>query len=421
MEPLRMFELTPVGIVIALAGGLYLLFLGSRFLPRHKIESLTEEYSIRQFLTEVLVNEGSPLAGKSIQNSGFMEKFGAMILGIIRNREKIIAPDKNLLLEVRDLLLVEISAENLSRLRETPGIEIRPKAPLSDKDMISHDVGLAELTVAYNSHLVGKTLKETNFRQRYGLTALAVYRHGETLIEKIGRIKLRFGDVLLVQGIRQRILQLMQDKDFMLLQEVRVERRHPARMLRAAGIMAVTVIIAGFGPWPVTVVFLCGCVAMVLFKCLPSDEAYSAINWHLVTLLGGMIALGRAMEVSGTAEYLARLLVDLLGSYGPMALLSGFFFLTVLLTQPMSNNAAALLVLPIAIHAAHTLGVNPRTFAVTVTFAASCSFMTPFEPCCVLVYGPGRYRFMDFVRAGILLTGLVYIVVILLVPLFWKL
>lgn len=421
LNSLAMFELAPVGVVLAIAGGLYLLLIGSRFLPRHKPESLAEEYHIRQFLTEISVSATSPLAGKSIQESRIGEDFGATVLGILRGDDKILAPGKSTVLCPEDLLLVEISADSLARLREVPGIEMRPEIRITDRAMMSRDVGLAELTVAYNSHLVGRSMKEINFRQRYGLTALAVYRHGESLVERIGKIPLRFGDILLVIGTSERIQRLRRDPDFMLLQEVRVQRNSRKMALRAVAIMAGTVLVAAFGPWPVTLVFLAGCLAMVFSKCLSVDEAYSAINWQLLMLLAGMIALGKAMEESGAAAYLARMIVDSIGSYGPLALLSGFFFLTVLLTQPMSNSAAALLVLPIAINAARTIGSNPRTFAIMVTLAASCSFLSPFEPACVLVYGPGKYRFMDYLRVGALLTVVVYVVTILMVPMIWKL
>ena len=172
---------------------------------------------------------------------------------------------------------------------------------------------------------------------------------------------------------------------------------------------------------PLSVAVLLGSLVLLATRSVHPQEIYDLIDWRLIVLIAGMISFGTAMEKTHADQYLADLITNNFAAYGSTAVLAGFFLLTVALTQPMSNQAAALVVLPIAVKAAVTLGLNPRTFAITVTYAASCSFLTPLEPACVLIYTPGRYRFFDFVRVGSILTLAVFVIVILLVPVFWPL
>ena len=191
--------------------------------------------------------------------------------------------------------------------------------------------------------------------------------------------------------------------------------------LFAATIFVASIALGVTGALPLVIAFLTGGLAMVLFRCLSSEEAYQAVDWRLMVMIACMISFGVAMEKSGAASYLSDLIVRHVSGFGPIALLSAFFALTVVLTQPMSNQAAALVVLPVAIAVSRKLGLNPRAFVMVVTFAASCSFLTPLEPSCVLVYGPGRYKFFDFARVGLPLTVLVFVFSMLLIPVFWPL
>jgi di/tricarboxylate transporter len=266
---------------------------------------------------------------------------------------------------------------------------------------------------------LGKTLKEINFRGRYGLNALAVYRREESLREKVGKVVLRFGDVLLVQGEKKRIDALREDPDFILLGEVSPIRHRRRRTLLALGLFGGAILLGGAGILPISVSFLTGACLMVLTRCMSLEDAYRALDLRLILLIAGMFSLGMAMEKSGTAAFLAKAIGGAVLPYGETALLAAFFLLTVLLTQPMSNVTAALLVLPVAVHAALNSGIDPRPFAIAVTVAASCSFITPFEPACILVYGPGRYRFIDFFKNGLIPTLLVFVIAMMMIPSLW--
>lgn len=423
--PFTMFELAPVGIITFSVGMIYMLLVGRRMLPsRGGEESLTEQYNIREYISELIVLPDSPLVGKTLDEAGINTELQLSILGIVRDGERISAPGSNERIRRRDSLIVEGKVSDILRVKEAVGLEIKPDIMLNDVDLESEDVELFELLVMRDSRLVGQTLKSLNFRQAYDLTVLAVNRHGETFINKLSDVQFIFGDVLLVQGKRAGIEPLVADREVLLLDDVsdatvRVDKRRWA--IAAFGLflaLSISKITIGFDV-PLAVCVLAGVMLLLATKTVRYSEMYSLIDFRLLVLIACMMSFGVAMENTRADVYLATLINDYFGQFGSTAVLAGFFILTVALTQPMSNQAAALVVLPVAVKAAIALGVNPRTFIVAVTYAASFSFITPLEPACVLVYTPGRYRFMDFVKIGTILTIIVFIVSMIMVPIFW--
>jgi di/tricarboxylate transporter len=422
--PLSMFELTSVGVVTFLAGMLYMLLVGRKLLPaRGGGDSLTEQYHIREYISELLVLPDSPLVGKTLDETNLGTRLELNVLGIVREGEKII-PRASERIRRRDSLIVEGKISDLLRVKEEVGLEIKPDFMLNDGTLESGRVELFEVMVLRYSQLVGQTLKQLRFRQNYDLTVLAVNRHGETFINKLSSVVLRFGDVLLVQGRRDQIGPLVAEGELMLLEDisastVRVGKRRwaIAAFLLFLGLSLLKV---GGGPdVPLAICVLAGVLLLLVTQTVRYAEMYDLIDFRLLVLIACMVSFGTAMEKTGADVYLAGLIQNNFGQYGPTAVLAGFFLLTVGLTQPMSNQAAALVVLPVAVKTALALGLNPRTFIVAVTYAASFSFITPLEPACVLVYTPGRYRFMDFVKIGTILTIIVFVVSVTLVPIFW--
>ncbi len=320
-----------------------------------------------------------------------------------------------------DELLVTGNVENLIKVKSTEGIEIKADLKLGDQDLQSDDIKIAEALVTPQSELVGRTLREANYQQQQGLTVLAIYRQGRSLREQIGSIKLKVGDLLLVQGHKDRLQSLKRNRELAVLQELGSSVLRPRKGYYVAGFFLAALLLGGFEVVPVSLAFLGAAIATLLCRCVPVERTYEYIDWRLLVLIGGMTAFGTAMVKTGAAELLANGIVSVLEPYGVMAILAGFVVLTILLTQPMSNAAAALVVLPIALHTARVLGANERTFAIGIMLGASVSFITPFEPSCILVYGPGKYRFRDFVRTGAPLTALLTVIVLLLLPVFWPL
>jgi di/tricarboxylate transporter len=419
MQPLGLFELTPLGLIILGVGIIYMLALGQRLLPDHQDSSLTEEYAIREYLSEIVVVPGSHMIGQKIFESD-LAKLEFRILAVWRGNRKF-APNSRTTIEEGDILLITGKMEELMKVRETAGIEIKADLKLGDRDLQSDDIKIAEALIIPQSDLRGRTVKGINFRQRYGLTVLAIYRHGQSLREKIGQIRLQLGDLLLIQGSAERMDFLRRNPDFWILEEWNPPLYRKQKGLYTLAFFAVAIIVGGAGWLPLSIAFLAAAVLTILTRCVTLEEAYQFINWRLMILIGGMTAFGLAMEKTGTAEFLARWLVFGLEPLGITAILCGFFILTILLTQPMSNAAAALVVLPVALNAAHRLGVNERTFAIAIMMAASISFIAPFEPACILVYGPGKYKFMDFVKTGVWLTLILMVLVLFFIPMFWPL
>jgi di/tricarboxylate transporter len=427
MAPYSMFELTTVGFLTFAVGMLYMLFIGRRMLPARGGEgSFTESYHIREYISELLVLPGSQLIGKTLGEADLNRELDLNVLGIIRGKETKIAPNSRERIELNDLLIVEGRLANILNVKTEAGLEIKADFKLNDEVLEGGAIELFEVMVMRDSRLVGQTLKSVRFRQTYDLTVLAINRHGETFIEKLSEIRLRFGDVLLVQGTREEIEPLVVEGELLLLEDVsagtmRTEKRKWA--------------LAGFGLFlalslskvvfnyeiPLAICVLLGVMLLLATKTVRYGELYSLIDFRLLVLIACMMSFGVAMEKTGTDKYLAALIVQYFQQYGSVAVLAGFFLMTVILTQPMSNQAAALVVLPVAVKTAIALNLNPRAFAVAITYAASFSFITPLEPACVLVYTPGRYKFMDFVKIGTILTIVVFIVAIILVPVFWKL
>lgn len=424
-EGLSMFELTPVGVIIVGVGIFYMLVWGRRWLPATRGgDSLTDQYSIREYISELVVLPNSRLVGKTLQEANISSELELSVLSIIRGKNSRVAPSAYERLQKGDVLIVEGKIADILRVKEEVGLEIRPDFKLNDGVLEYEDVQLFEVLVMRDSDLVGQTLKTLRFRQSYDLTVLAVNRHGETFINKLSDVMLKFGDVLLIQGTRRRIEPLMADGDVLLLEDVsgkslRVEKRKWAIaafcVFLALSLMKVTVGV----DIPLAIAVLIGVMVLLATKTIRYAEMYELIDFRLLVLIACMMSFGTAMEKTGADQYLAGNIQFYFGEYGPTAVLAGFFLLTVALTQPMSNQAAALVVLPVAIKTAVALGLNPRTFIIAVTYAASFSFITPLEPACVLVYTPGRYRFMDFVKIGTVLTVIVFIVAMLLVPIFW--
>jgi di/tricarboxylate transporter len=421
IQPFTMFELTRVGVVIVGIGMLYMLLLGLSLLPRRKsAESLTEQYHVRKYITEVIVLNDSPLIGKSLAEARIGDELDLTVLGILRGDEQYrIAPNPREKIQADDLLLVQGRVEDILKVKAEAGIEIKADFTLNDSVLEGKGTELFEAMVPRGSDFIGRTLKRLDFRRRHRVVVLAINRHGIDLLSKISRVRLRFGDVLLLQGTREQVEALAADGHVLLLEEISEKQARPEKRRWALLAFGVFLVLSLTHLVPLPIAVLLGVMILLATHSLRMSEVYEIIDWRLLILIACMMSFGVAMEKTRADQYLADLIVRGTGHYGPLAVLAGFFAMTVALTQPMSNQAAALVMLPISVKTALALGPNPRTFAVTVTYAASCSFLTPLEPACVLVYTPGGYRFLDFLKVGSLLTIAVFAIVIWLVPVFW--
>jgi di/tricarboxylate transporter len=414
-----LFEFAPLGIPLVVAGTLFMALVGRRLLPKHETSDFNDEYVSKDFVTEVVILQNSPLSNKTLAEADFRAMYDLQILGIERGGERKL-PHREARLKANDVLLVKGKLEQILSIKDAQGLGIKSDNRPARADQISDRV-IVEAILSPNSTFGGKTLKEISFGSRYHADVLAIYRHHQALHEKLSGIRLDFGDVLVIQGNSENINQLRKDPNFLTLEDVEHTPLRRNKAIWAAGIFLLSAIIAGSGLAPIALTALAAAAAMMLTRCITIQEAYDKIEWTAIILIAATIPLGIAMEKTGAAKVLADYVTQYLGMGGPMVVLAGFFVFTVVLTQPMANAACALILAPIAINVASQLQVNPRAFAITISVAASCTFPTPLEPVTAIVYGPGKYRFSDYVKTGGLLTLVVMIVTLLIVPVFWPL
>lgn len=420
MPPMGMFELAPVGIPIMIVGLVYMVFASKKWLlDREPPGEETIMFGMRPYMAELVILHDSSLVGKTLAQSELGKELDLTVVRILRQNSFYLAPRSDMQFQANDVVLVEGPTNEILKIKDMPGMEIKADVDLSDPSVPTAELGLVEVILLPRSPLIGRTLKGIGFRERYGLQVLGLNRHGHAVREKMSQIPLHMGDILLIQGSRTNISALSADNTFRIIGLLDEKRPHRKRAPWAIAIFVIVLALGTFKVMSFPVAMILGAVAAFLTRCITPDEAYREIEWKALILVACMLSFGAAMEQTGTAKYLAGLIVGWAGDLGPTWLLSGFFALTVILTQPMSNQAAAIVVLPVAIQTAVQIGLNPRCFAMMIAVAASCSYLTPLEPSCLMVYGPGRYRFLDFLKIGSILTILIYAISIILVPRIW--
>ncbi|PZD79179.1 SLC13 family permease [Mesonia sp. K7] len=418
MEPLYFFEIFWIGLVFLVTGVVFILIFYKKLLPNYQHGGYNERYEIAQYLSEVVVSAESSLVGQVAFYSD-LAKQEIRILKIIRNKEAFI-PRSSTYIQANDILLVECSIEDVIKIKEASGLEVLADT-IAQKEEPNEKVVMAELLITPSSKLINRSLKKSRFRQNYDLVVLAIQRFGEPVSQKIGDIKLRIGDTLLVQGTQEDIDKNRNSTQFSVVGDFKVNMFKEKKGIFTAIVFLLAIIAGTFGWTPLSIAFMAAALLTVLSGAIHVDRAYEIINWKLLILIGGMTAFGSAMQNSGASKYLAENITNLLGDFGPMYVLGGFVILVILLTQPMSNAAAALVVLPVALDTAQMLNADPRTFAIGIMLGASVSLIAPFEPSCILVFGPGKYKFIDFLKVGLPLTLLLFLILMALVPFFWRL
>jgi di/tricarboxylate transporter len=434
-EPFGMFDFTPIGLILMSIGVLYMLFIGRRLLPERAVEDKLaammaaqrkslEMYQLGERMFEVRVLPESPLVDLALDESHLGRFLGLTVVGIVREGHTILRPNPNDHLKADDLLLIQGLPDQVVRLRWTRGVEIEQElAHWQPEDIVSPDLALVEAVLTTQSSFIGHTLREMDFRRKYGLTVLAIWRDSQPRRTGLASIPLKFGDTLLIQGTRANIHLLSQQPDLLVLgdeAETGETRTHRAPL--AALLLLLMIGIIALDVAPVAIGTLLAATLMVLFGCLTLDDAYAAIEWKAVFLMAGMLPMGLALEQSGTARFLAERVIDLVGGFGNHGILAGMFVFTLVASQLMSSVAAAVLITPIAYNAALSSDANPQAFLMAVAVAGSFAFITPIShQANVLVMGPGGYKFTDYARVGLPLAILLCVIAIIILPWLWPL
>lgn len=377
-------------------------------------------YNLQSSLLSVRIPAGSLLTDRSLGESRMANTYGLSVLQIERAGETILLPGPETILAVDDELVVSGEPRDLEIVRGLQGLAIDPNPQIDLSILESESVSLTEVMLSPYTTLVDKTLRDLRFREKYGLSVLALWRSGRPYRTGLANMPIRQGDALLVYGPRDRLRQLGREPDFLVLKgEAQPEPRREKAL--PAGLIMLGVVLATIIGWlPIAVAAIIGATLMVVFGCLTMDEAYRYIEWKAVFLIAAMLPLGVAMEETGAAEYLAGGMMSLLGTAGPLVIMAGLFLLTLAATQFMPNPVVVVLLAPITLTAAETAGASPYPFMMALAFAASSSFISPVGHASnVLVMGPGGYRFGDYVRSGIPLALVLLVLTLLIVPLFW--
>lgn len=421
-----MFDFTVPGLIFAVAGFIFLATVGHRLLPnRASVSGTVDSGHIREFVTEICFQDGSALVGKSYKET-LAKLPGITPLMLIRKDEVIFAPliadPRAQFIRAADVLLLKGDPGSINALLERDGVDLPPElGGLMDSSSAGKTVTMVELVVNPNSPLIGRTIGGSEFSRRYGgAAAVAVLRHDEHLRKRVSEIRLRLGDTLLVVCDEKHLGELRNSSEFMLLegldkQLVRRDNFRPALI-----IMACVVGLAALGVAPISTLAVTGVVAMVLTGCMPLRLAYSAVDMSIILLISGMLCLGQALEKTGLVGYASTMLLDLLSVHGPTAVMGGIYLSAMILTCMVSNNAVAVLLTPVALEAAGAMGMAPEPFIFATLFGASASFATPIGyQTNLFVYAPGGYRFTDYLRIGLPLQLLLFVIALWLIPWWW--
>ncbi len=452
LERFEFFDYTPIGLVLLVAGVLFMLSVGRRILPDHKPrrelqqiatpKELVDLYRLPDDLFRLRVRQNSRLVGKSLAESNLGQDFRVDILEVRRPRQprpvlkvgeqrlmiqasgpELIKPQVGTRFRADDVLIVRGGADDVSHAAAAWNLALQPAQAEDEEALVTQEVGLAEVLLPPRSSLAGQTLVELHFGSTYHLTVLGINRPGVDEKLDLKETPLRFGDILLVQGTWEHILALRQQrKDFVVMGQPEAmlgapnPQRAPIALLTLAGMLILMVT----GALPVAAASMLAALVMVLTGCLSMDEAYEAIDWKSVVLIAGMLPMSLALEKVELVDVVAQGLTDGLGSAGPRVVLGGLFLMTSVFTQVLSNTATTVLVAPIALVTAQEMGVSPYAFLMAVAMAASMAFASPVaSPVNTLVMGAGNYRFGDYLKLGVPMSLLMLLVSVLVLPWLW--
>lgn len=421
LESFGMFDFTPVGFGTAVLGVLFLSFISWRLLPvRESQGEYNELFAIEDYITEVLVPDGSRSDGKTIKDIIDTSKAEVLIAGLVRQNRKHLMPSIFEVVTGGDILIVEATPENLQDLVESSGLELAPSHKGGRELLGSEEVNLMEAVVTNHSYLLGKTARDLNLRWSYGVNLLGVARQGARLWERLGNIRFRAGDVLLLQGRQGALSEAVHQLGCLPLAHRLLRLGQPRRIFLAVSILVLAVLTTTFNLLPIQISLVGAAMAMVFTGIINLSQAYQSIELPIIILLAAMIPVGEALQSTGGAELIGQGLLLISQQLPPVGSVAIVMIATVFLSNIVNNAAAAVLVAPIALSMAQTLDVSPDPFLIGVAIAASSSFMTPIgHQSNILVMGPGGYMFSDYWKLGLPLTLIVLLTAIPLIMLFW--
>jgi len=424
--PIGMFELASVGLPILAFGSIYLVLFGNKLLPhRETLTSILSDEERKEFITEAFIRAGSDLHGKTAKE-GELLKHGIRLLEIVRHGIAVPGDPRDHQLQYGDRLVLACRPSGVAEAHSMKGITIQTELAEGLETIVTDEGALVEGVVSPHASIAGSTLGEINFRQRFRMVVVAVHRKGTNQRERLSNLRLQAGDTLLMMGSTASIDSLANSDEIIILDRPRV----PARSLRIKMPIAIAttigiVTMATLNLVPIVSAVCLGVAIILLTGCMKAKDAYASVEWSILIIIFGMLALGQAMDSTGASLLIAENMTGLVGQFAPahlqnVIMLALIYVITSTFTEFLSNNAAVALMVPIALGIAVTLGVDPRPFVVASCIAASASFATPIGyQTNTYVYGVGGYRFFDFTKVGLPLNLICFVVTVTVVPIFW--
>ena len=429
MEPIAMFELAWIGLPMLLVGSIYLVILGPHLLPhRESLTSILSEEERKEYLTEAFVQKGSPAAGKTLADTPILKTRSIRLIEVIRGSVVLSEDPRSITLREGDRLVLSCRPSGFAHARSVEGIDLGSEIGLGLETIAAHEGSIVEGIIGPKSRIIGQKLRDLNFRQRYRMIVLALHRRGINLRDKLSELNLAFGDTLLMMGTDSAVEELRKSDDLLLLDRPATPARSMRRQMPIVlTILAGIIVLVTLSAVPIAAAALIATGLLFLTGCLKPKEGYLAIDWSILFLIYGMLGLGLAMQKTGGVDLLAQGLISASeASFPPhlkgVVLLAAVYLCTAVLTELLSNNATIVLMAPIALGLASSLGLDPRPFVVAAAIASSASFSTPIGyQTNTYVYGAGGYRFRDFLKVGLPLNILYFCGSILLIPRIWSL
>ena len=424
-EPLGMFEFSRYGIFILIIGLLYIIFAVPLILPSRTVTtSLTQSYHMGGYLTELKVTQESPMVGRTFIERAINRNYDITVLDIIREGKVISKNIRNTIIHPDDVLFVRGSLENFLRMKEVEKVTMLTDEKLTQDELIHDNNTLVECVLTNQSDLAGKSLMEINFRRRFGSFILAIRREGAILRRKIAHVVLQYFDTLLVYGPRDKIKELSESGNFIVLGEIEATLQKHRFWWVSLVVIISTVTLAALGLVPILKGALVGLILLMVLRVISPNETYQAINWQVIILIAALIPVGIVIQKSGTADWLATAMYQAVELFDPalrpIVMVSLIYLVTMILTEMVSNAATAIIMTPIAISIAMQIGLDPKPFIFSVCFAASASFITPIGyQTNLMVYGPGGYKFSDYIKVGLPLAISLWIMATFLIPVLW--
>ena len=425
VEPLGMFEFAQYGVILMSLGLLYLLFFAPRLLPSRTVtSSLTKSYHLGGYLTEMKIVDGAPLLGKTCLERGINYNYDVMVLDILREKQLITQNIRRTPLKIGDILFVRGTLENFLRMKEIEKVALLTDEKLTQSELEQEDNVLVECLLTDQSELVGRSLMSSNFRQQFGAFILAIRREGDIFRKKIAHVILQAYDTLLVYGPIKKIEGLSEKAYFIVLGEGEAELRKQRFWWVSIIVILGAIILATLGVMPIMKGAIIGVAFLLALKVITPQESYQSVHWHVIVLIAALIPVGIVIQNTGTSEWIGMIISDIARMSSPKwhahILLALIYLITMILTEVSSNAATAIIMTPIAIAVSGQMGFDSRPFIFAVAFAASASFITPVGyQTNLMVYGPGGYKFSDFIRVGFPIAILFWISAIIFLPMIW--